>query len=94
MKEMGTRGRKAVATDKPTIVPKPLLDPMVIKNSQDSRGLSDSASTNESNRGKLLSEIDYLLDQLVTSEEGPRWWGRVFPIFTKFRCEKMYAQAV
>ena len=68
---MATRGRELVATDEPTVIAKPLLDLIVVKNSQGDRGLANSSSTNESGRNKVLSEIDYLLDYLVASEEGP-----------------------
>ena len=41
---------------------KPLLDSVVVEDGQGNRGLADSASANESDWGKLLGEIDYLLD--------------------------------
>jgi hypothetical protein len=71
--EVSTRGRKLVATDEATVIAKLLLDPIVVENSQGDGGLADSASTDESDWGEVLSEIDYLLDQLVASKEGP--WG-------------------
>ena len=80
---MTTRGRKLVATDESTVIAKPLLDPTVVKNGEGDSGLSNPASSNESNRGEILSELDYLFDQLVTSKEGPRWWGWEFPRFSK-----------
>ena len=82
-KEVGTRGRKLVATDESTVIAEPLLDAVVVKDSQGDGGLADSASTNESNWGEILSEINYLLDQLVTSEEDPRWWGRRFSVYAR-----------
>ena len=57
------------------MVTKPLFDPIVVKNSQSDRSLANSTSTNEGNRNEVLGKIDYLLDQLVASEEGP-WWRR------------------
>ena len=65
-----------VATDKSTVVAKPLLDPVVVENGQGNGCLPDSSGTDESDRNEILSEIDYLLDQLVASKEGPllrRW---------------------
>jgi len=49
---------------------KPLLGPIVAEKGQSAGCLADSTSTNESGRNNLLSEINYLLDQLVPSE-GP-----------------------
>ena len=80
---MSTRGGKLVATDESTVIAKPLLDPIVMKNGEGNGGLADSARTNESNWGEILSEIDYLLDQLVTSEEDPRRWGRRFSVWAR-----------
>jgi hypothetical protein len=71
---MCMRGGEFVATDESTVVAKPLLDPIVVENGQGDRRLPDSASTNECDWNKVFSEIDYLLDQLVASEEGP--WGK------------------
>jgi hypothetical protein len=68
---MCTRGGEFVAADESTIVAKPLLDPIVVENGQGDRCLPDSASTNECNWNKVFSEIDYLLDQLVASEQDP-----------------------
>jgi len=62
---------------------KPPLDPIVVENGQGDGGLPDPASTNKSDWGKALGEID----QLVASEEGP-WgqrWG--FPGYTRFKCK-------
>jgi len=66
---------------------KPLLDPVVVEDSQGNRGLADSPSTDESDWGKLLGEIDYLIDQLVASEERP--WGKRwrFSGYARFGCE-------
>jgi len=64
-----------------------LLDPIVVKNSQSDGGLPDSASTDKGDWSKVLGEIDYLLDQLVASEEGPRWQRWRFPEYAEFRCK-------
>jgi len=49
---------------------KPLLDPVMVENGQGDRGLADTASTDESDWNKVLSKVDYLLNQLIASEEG------------------------
>ena len=78
-----------VAADESTVIAKPLLDAIVMENSKGDRGLADSSSTNESDWNKVISEIGYLLDQLVASEEGP--WGqrRGFPRYTRRICEAL-----
>jgi hypothetical protein len=43
-----------------------------MENGQGDGHLANSTSANESDWNKPLSEIGYLLDQLVASEEGPR----------------------
>ena len=71
---MSTGGRELVAADEPTIVAKPLLDSIVVEDSEGDGGLSNSARAYECDWNEVLGEIDYLLDQLVTSKERP--WGR------------------
>ena len=68
---MGTRGREFVTTNEPTVVAKPPLDPIIVENGQGDGRLANPARADESDRSKALGEIDYLLDQLVTSKEGP-----------------------
>ena len=68
------RGGESITANESTVLAKPLLDPVVVEDRQGNRGLADSPSTNQGDRGKLLGEIDYLLDQLVASKERP--WGR------------------
>ena len=53
---------------------KPPLDPIVMEKGQGGGGLPDPASTDESDWSQVLGETDYLLDQLVASEERP--WGQ------------------
>ena len=88
------RGRELVTTDEATVVAKPLLDPIMVKNGQGDRRLADSASTDESDWNKVLSKIDYLLDQLATSEEGPRWQRRGFSGYARFKCKIMGSSMV
>jgi hypothetical protein len=59
---MDARGRELITTNESTVIAKPLLDPIVVENGQGDGGLANSASTNESDRNKRLSEIDYLFD--------------------------------
>jgi len=71
----GDGGGGLVTTNESTIVTKPLLDAVVVQDSQGDGCLADPAGTNESDRSKVLCETDDLLNQPVTSKEGPWWWG-------------------
>ena len=71
---MRGRGGELVAPDKSTVMSKPLLDSIVVEDSQGDRGLADPASTDQSDWCELLGQIDNLLDQLVAAEERP--WGK------------------
>ena len=82
-------GWELVATDEPAIIPEPLLDSVVVESGQSDGGFPDSASTNEGDWTKVLSETDYLLDQLITPETGPRWRRRRFSRYAGFRCKIM-----
>jgi hypothetical protein len=90
---MSRRGREFVTTDESTVVTEPLLDPIVVENGQSDGRLADSASADEGDRNKVLSEIDNLLDELVAPEEGS--WGqrRSFSGYARPRC-KMISPSV
>ena len=79
--------RELVAMDEAAIIPKPLLDSLVVESGQGDRGFPDSAGTNEGNWTKVPGEIDYLLDQFITPETGPWWWRWQFSRYTGFRCK-------
>ena len=68
---MGARGREFVAANEPTVVAKPPLDPIIVENSQGDGRLANPPSAGENDRSKAFDEINYLLDQFVTSEEDP-----------------------
>jgi hypothetical protein len=84
---MRERGWELVAADEPTVVAKPLFDPIVVEDGQGDGSLANSAGTNESDRSELLCKAENFLDQLVTSKEGPRWlwWG--FSGCAKSKCQ-------
>ena len=84
---MSLRDGELIATDEPTFITKSLLDLIVVENSQGDGGLANSASTDENYWKEVLSEIDYPLDQLVASKEGPRWWGREFTRYAMSKCK-------
>ena len=88
------RRGELIATNEATVMSKPLLDPIVVENGQGDGRLADSAGTDESDWSEVFGEIDYSLDQLVTSEERPWWqrWG--FSRYSEFKCEIMDPLAV
>ena len=82
-------GRDLITANESTIVSKPLLDLIVVEDRQGDGGFADSTGTNEGNWNKVLSEIDYVLDQVVASEEGPRWKRWRLPRRAAFKCKIM-----
>ena len=81
------RGGKLVTANKSTVMAKPSLHSIVVEDGQGDGCLADPAGTNESDWSEVLSEIDYLLDQLVASKEGPRWQRRGFSRYPRFGCQ-------
>ena len=73
---MNARGGELVATDEPTVGSKSFLDAIVVEDSQSDRSLPDPSCPDESDRTEILCEANDLLDQILASETGPRWWGR------------------
>ena len=59
---MNERGRELVTLNEPTVVAKPLLDAMVMKNSQWDGCLANSTSTDESDRSQVFGKTDDALD--------------------------------
>ena len=56
------RGRELIATDKPAVVPKPVLDPIMVEDGQSNRRLPDPPWADECNRSEVLCETNDLLD--------------------------------
>ena len=73
---MNAGGRELVATDESTVVTETFLDVIMMEDSESDGRFSDSPWTDECNWSVIFREINDLFDQLVTSETGPRWWGR------------------
>jgi hypothetical protein len=73
---MDDRCWEPVTLDEPTILAEPLLDAIVMEDSQSDRRLADPTSTNQSDWGETFCQANDLLDQTVTSETGFRCWGR------------------
>ena len=91
---MGERGRETVAADEPTIFAKPLFNRVVVEDGQSDGCLPNSAYTDESDGRKADYETNGLLNQLVTSKQVPRWWGRRFYRCTRFKDKMLGSSAV
>jgi len=76
-----------VATDEPAVIPKPLLNAIVVEDGQSDGCLANPAGINEGERSEVFCQTNDLLDQLVTSKEGPRWRWRRFSSCTRYKYE-------
>ena len=85
--EVSTQGGELVAADESMVVAKPLLDLIVVENGHGDGCLPNSSGTNEGDWNEVLGETSYLLDQFITSKEGPRWQRREFAGYAKCRCK-------
>ena len=75
---MSARRWELVATDESPALAKPLLDAIVVEDSQSDGGLANSAGTDKSDGREVFGETDNLLDQVVASETSPWCWrGRL-----------------
>ena len=68
---MSEGGGELFATDEPTFLAKPLLDPIVVEDSQGDRSFAEPSCADESNRGGVFSEANDL-NQFIASKDGPR----------------------
>ena len=59
---MGERGWELITTDEPTLVTKTSLDAVVVEDGQGDGSLSNSASTDESDRSEVFRESNNPLD--------------------------------
>jgi len=69
---VSARCGELIATDESTVVAKPLLDAIVVKDRQGNGSFPDPPSTDESYWSEIFGETKDLLDQFVPSETGPR----------------------
>jgi len=65
-----------VTADEATVITEPLLDTIVMENGESDGYLADSTDTNESDWNEVLGQTNDPLNQLATSETGPRHRGR------------------
>ena len=75
---MIARGRELVAAEEPTVLAKPLLDPIVVEDGQSDGGLPDPPCADEGDWGEVFRETNNVGNQLVASEKDPRRRGRTF----------------
>ena len=69
---MDARGGKLIAPDKPTVLPKPLFDVLVMEDGKSDGCLPNPPRTDESDWGEGFCETDGFLDQLIASKADPR----------------------
>ena len=70
--KMSERGWELVTSNEPAILAEPLLDAIMMEDSQGDGRLADSAGTNQSDRSEVFDKPKDPLDQLVTPEASPR----------------------
>ena len=87
VEKLGPRRLKLVAADKPPVLAESFLDAAVVEDAQGDGCFADPTCTDESDWGEAFSKTDDLLNQLIPSEEGPRWWGRRFSQYPVFEGE-------
>ena len=73
-----------VTTDEPPVVAKPLLNAIVVEDSQRDRRFANPTYTNEGDRTEAFGKADNVFDEVLASEAIPRWWGRGFSEHTRF----------
>ena len=73
---MNTGSRELVTTNKSTVVAKPVLDPIVVEDSEGNGCFPDSPCTDESDGFKVFSESGDFLNQFVAPKTGPGPRGR------------------
>ena len=73
---MSARSGELIAADKSTVISKPLLDAIVVEDSEGDRGLSNPTCANEGSGFKLFGMTNDLLDELTASEKGLWRQGR------------------
>ena len=70
---------KLIARNEPTVITKPLFNALIVEDGQDEGRFTDAASTDQSDGGEALSEMNDPVNQFVASKEEPRWRRRKFP---------------
>jgi len=73
---VSTRGRELTAADEATVITESLFDTIVMESGESDGCLADSTDTNENDGCEVFGQTDDLLNQLTTSETGPRRRGR------------------
>jgi len=80
---MSERGGELVAADESAVGTEALLDAIVVENDESNGRLANSTNTSESERSEVFCHTDYLLDQVVSSKDVPRWWRQRFSRYTR-----------
>jgi hypothetical protein len=91
---MRTRSWELVATDEPAVLAKPLLDAIVVEDSESDRRLPDPSCTDESDGCEGSGETNDLFDQLIAPETGSRRRGRRLSGCARCECKVRNSLAV
>ena len=91
---MSARCRELVTTDEPAVVSESFLDAIVVEDSQGDGCFPDPSWTDESDWIEGFGDTEDLLDQLVTSETGPRPWGWELSRYARCKCEELGSSLV
>ena len=70
--EIETGGREPIAANESAVIAKPILDSLVVEDSESNRSLPDPPCTDESEGLKNFREPHNLLDQRISSKAGSR----------------------
>ena len=76
-----------ITADKPPVLAKPFLDPIVVEDGQGNGCFPDPACTDESDWSEVFDKANDLLNQFVPSETGPRRRRRGFSRYAVFKCK-------
>ena len=73
---MDTRSRELIATNEPAVIAKPVLDAIMVEDSEGNGCLPNAPCADESDGFEVFSESDDLFDQFVASKTSPGCGGR------------------
>jgi hypothetical protein len=73
---MDSRRRELIATHESSVVAKPALDAIVVKDSERNRCLPNPPCTDESEGFEIISKASDVLDQCIAPETSPGRRGR------------------
>ena len=70
--EMSARGREVIAADESTVVAEPLLDPVVVEDSESDGSFADSTCTDEGDWSEIFGQTNDALYKTLAAKTDPR----------------------